>query len=269
MRILFVGGGNMATAMIGGLAGKRYQPAEIGVIEPDDAARSRLAARWPLAVLPHADERIRSADLIVLAVKPQQMREAVAALRPFIAQPLAISIAAGIRASDLADWLGSRRIVRCMPNTPALIGAGISGAAALPGVSDADREAAEAILRAVGDVVWVEREALLDPVTAISGSGPAYVFYFVEAMVAAGVKMGLAEDQAKRLALATFVGAARLAQESADPVATLREKVTSKGGTTAAALESLTHDDVAGAIGRALAAADRRARELAEAFGKS
>jgi pyrroline-5-carboxylate reductase len=269
MKILFLGGGNMAGAMIGGLAGKLYAAADIGVIEIDAGARERLARQWGVQVLPAAAEPVRQAQVVVLAVKPQQLREAVAAAKPFLANPLVISIAAGIRGSDLAGWLGSERIVRCMPNTPALVGAGITGAAALAGATEADRETADRILQAVGEVVWLKDEGLLDAVTAVSGSGPAYVFYFIEAMVEAGVRLGLDEAAARQLAQATFAGAARLATQSPDSLATLREKVTSKGGTTAAALDSLARDGVADAIGRAVQAAHTRAGELAEQFGRS
>lgn len=267
MKILFLGGGNMAGAMIGGLAGKLYAPSDIAVIEINDNARQRLHERWGVQVFAAPDATMRTAQVCVLAVKPQQMREAVEALAPQLAQPLIISIAAGIPGKSLASWLASERIVRCMPNTPALVGAGMTGATALSGASAEDRQLAESILRAVGEVVWVDEEPLLDAVTALSGSGPAYVFYFVEAMVKAGCEMGLSPEQAKQLALATFAGASKLAQNSEDPVSVLREKVTSKGGTTAAALDSMASDNVASLIGRALHAARNRAEELGQAFG--
>jgi pyrroline-5-carboxylate reductase len=180
-----------------------------------------------------------------------------------------LSIAAGIRAVDLSRWLGGHdAIVRTMPNTPALVGMGITGLAALPGVSVAQKEAAESILQAVGQTVWLNDESQIDAVTAISGSGPAYVFYFIEAMQQAAVELGLSAEQGKQLALATFAGATELAAQSAEPVSFLRERVTSKGGTTFAALTSMQNSGVQQAIVQALHAAAARGKELGEEFGK-
>ena len=209
--------------------------------------------------------------MIVLAVKPQNMRDVAAALLPHLqaSQPLILSIAAGIRGADLARWLGGySAIVRTMPNTPALIGLGITGMVAMEGVSAAQKQAADAIMKAVGQTVWLDEEAQIDPVTAVSGSGPAYVFYFIEAMQQAAVELGLSEEQGKQLALATFVGAAQLAAQSSDPVPLLREKVTSKGGTTYAALSSMEQSGVKERIVAAVKAAAARGRELGDELGK-
>jgi pyrroline-5-carboxylate reductase len=196
------------------------------------------------------------------------MREAATALAPLLRDQLVISVAAGIRAADLSRWLGGHaRIVRSMPNTPALVGEGVTGLAALPGLPQADRDTADTILRAVGQTVWVEHEGLLDAVTAVSGSGPAYVFYFMESMHRAALALGLDDDQARRLTLATFAGAARLAASSDEPPAVLRERVTSKGGTTAAALAVLGERGVQQDIVDALAAACRRSVEMGDEFG--
>jgi pyrroline-5-carboxylate reductase len=195
------------------------------------------------------------------------MPEVCHSIRPHLDQPLVLSIAAGIRARDIARWLGTDQVVRAMPNTPALIGQGASGMAALPQVSAEQRAAAARILGAVGDVVWFDDEALLDPVTALSGSGPAYAFYFIEAMIEAGSEMGLSAEQARRLAVRTFAGAAQLAAQSDEPVRTLRERVTSRGGTTAAALAHMDATGLKQQIIAAIHAANRRARELGDQFG--
>jgi pyrroline-5-carboxylate reductase len=263
MKIAFIGGGNMAAALIGGMkrAGLDHP---VAVLEIDAARRKQLEDQHGATAHGEAGEWLAKCEAIVLAVKPQQMRIAVESIRPFLARPLVLSIAAGMRASTLARWLGSDVIVRTMPNTPALIGAGITGAAALAGVTPGQRDLAEQILGAVGQVVWFDNESLLDPVTAISGSGPAYVFFFIEAMQQAALDMGLDDAQARTLAVQTFVGAARLAATSPEPVSVLRERVTSKGGTTAAALASLEADEVRSAIVRALKAANARAKELGD-----
>ena len=269
MKISFIGGGNMAAALIGGLAGRLTAGANIHVVDINADALARLAQRFGVSTAPAIDARVASSDVIVLAVKPQQMREVAAQLRPHLGAQLVLSIAAGIRGADLSRWLGGHgAIVRTMPNTPALVGRGITGMAALPGVSQAQRDAADAILKAVGDTVWLDDETLIDPVTAVSGSGPAYVFYFIEAMQQAAAEMGLSFDQGRRLAIATFTGAAELAAQSDEPVSVLRERVTSKGGTTYAALTSMDASGVKEAIVKAMHAAAARGRELGEEFGK-
>ncbi len=268
-KIAFIGGGNMATALLGGLAGKLTAGGNIHVVDPNGDALSRLAERFGVTTATQVDERVYDVDAIVLAVKPQQMRVVASALLPHLCGQLVLSIAAGIRAVDLSRWLGGcNAIVRCMPNTPALIGQGITGMVATAGVSDAQKELAEAIMRSVGATVWLADESLIDPVTAISGSGPAYVFYFIEAMQQAAQEMGLTAQQGTQLAIATFTGAAQLAVQSDEPVSVLRERVTSKGGTTYAALTSMEQSGVRQAIVKALHAASARGKELGDEFGK-
>ena len=270
LKICFIGGGNMATALIGGLAGSVTDGANIHVVDLNPASLELLRQRFGVGTAEAICGQVAAAEIIVLAVKPQQMREVVMQLLPHLRTQLILSIAAGIRAIDLSRWLnGYGAIVRCMPNTPALIGKGITGMVALAGVSDGQRAAADAIMRAVGATVWLDDEALIDPVTAVSGSGPAYVFYFIEAMQQAALEMGLTQEQATQLAIATFTGAAQLAAQSTEPVSILRERVTSRGGTTHAALVSMDADGVKQAIVRALKAAAARGKELGEEFGKS
>ncbi len=274
MRITFIGGGNMASALIGGLlADPSASDLELAVVEPSSEQRESLAGRgWPLAIHQAPSAQALACDVLIVAVKPQQMRRAVEALKPWLVtdQVLVISVAAGIRARDLSRWLGGyRRIVRSMPNTPALIGRGVSGVTQFDPSRAEDRGVAERILAAVGEVVWVDDESLLDAVTAVSGSGPAYVFRMMEAIEAAGVSLGLQAEQARRLTLATFAGAAELALRSNDPPSTLRERVTSKGGTTAAALAVMEERGLSTLVHDALMAAARRSGELGDEFGAS
>lgn len=269
LKIGFIGGGNMATALIAGLAGKLTAAGNIHVVDPNAGALQKLAQQFGVCTAQQIDAGLAGSDVIVLAVKPQQMKEAVAQLQPHVSSQLILSIAAGIRGVDLSRWLnGHTAIVRTMPNTPALIGLGITGMVALAGVSPAQRDAADAIMRAVGATVWLDDEALIDPVTAVSGSGPAYVFYFIEAMQQAAQEMGLSAEQGTQLAIATFVGASQLAAQSSEPVALLRERVTSKGGTTYAALTSMQESGIKEAIAKALKAAAARGKELGEEFGR-
>lgn len=270
MKLTFIGGGNMAAALIAGLAGQMTPGENIHVVDPNPAQLERLADSFGVSTAAAIDEKVAASDVIVLAVKPQQMRAVAAALAPQLGNsPLVLSIAAGIRGADLSRWLDAyRAIVRCMPNTPALIGQGITGMVAMPGVSSAHREAADSIMQAVGQTVWLEDEALIDPVTAVSGSGPAYVFYFIEAMQQAAAELGLSAEQGKQLALATFTGAAQLAAQSPDDVSTLRERVTSKGGTTYAALQSMEQAGVKQAIVAAVKAAAARGVELGKELGQ-
>ena len=266
MNITFIGGGNMAAALIGGLIVKGHAASGIRVVELQAEARARLAAQFGVVCMESAVAPLGEA--VVLAVKPQQMRAAAAALRPHLDHELVITIAAGIRLVDLSRWLGGyATLVRCMPNTPALIGAGISGLYASAAVAAGQRDLADSILGAVGATLWVPEEGMLDPVTAISGSGPAYVFYFVEAMQRAAQEMGFSAAEARKLAVETFVGAARLAAQSTEEVALLRERVTSKGGTTERALASMEADRVKDLIVQALHAANQRAHELGEQLG--
>jgi pyrroline-5-carboxylate reductase len=270
-QIAFIGGGNMASAIVGGLIAKGARGSDFRIVEPLPAQRERLAVRFPDVALHDACTAgaIEGADVVVLAVKPQQMREAARALAPLIA-PVAwvLTIAAGVRCADLSRWLGGyARIVRAMPNTPALVGAGISGVYAMPEARDHAATAGQ-ILGACGEVIWLDDEQRLDAVTGISGSGPAYVFYFLEALERAARELGFTEDDARRLAYATFDGSVRLAMRSDDAPATLRANVTSKGGTTARAIETMTSGRVAENIVAAVKAAAARASELGEEFGR-
>lgn len=269
MTLVFIGGGNMAHALIGGLVAQGAKRSSITVVEPRAAARRRLAARFKVRTCAAPDARLLAADTFVLAVKPQDMRAAAAPLADRLRGKLVISIAAGIRLADLARWLGrGARLVRCMPNAPALIGAGVTGLYAPAGVGAAERRRAERILGAVGETVWVRNERLLDPVTAVSGSGPAYVFWFIEQLAAAGEALGLAPGTSRKLALQTVLGAARLAAGSKEPPSVLRERVTSKGGTTAAALAVIEQARLAAGLRRAIEAASRRGAELGEELGR-
>jgi len=268
MRILFIGGGNMASALIGGMLQQGFQASAIRVVEVFAEARERMQKLFGVAVAAGVDAAIPE-DIIVLAVKPQQMREVARALQPHLRGQLVISIAAGIRIGDLSRWLANHgRIIRVMPNTPALLRAGISGVFAAPQAGKADIEAAQRILGAVGAVIMLDREEQLDGVTAISGSGPAYVFYFIEALQQAAAELGFSPEQARSLALETFTGAAKLAAGSTDPVETLRARVTSKAGTTEAALKSMESSEVKRRIVEAIHAAARRSKELGDEFGK-
>ena len=272
MKVTFIGGGNMASAIIGGLVSRGTSAGDVRVVEPFAPQRERLAARFA-GIGVHSVSgatAVAGADLVVFAVKPQQMREAAAALAPHIdAVPLVLTIAAGVRCADLSRWLGGyRRIVRAMPNTPALVGAGISALYAAPESRDAS-EAAARVLEACGEVTWCERERDLDAVTAVSGSGPAYVFYFLEALEQAAIELGLPAGEARRLAYATFEGSMRLARASSDPPATLRANVTSKGGTTARALDVLNAENVAAHFIAAVKAAAARATELGDEHSKA
>ncbi len=269
MKVTYVGGGNMASALIGGWLKAGGSAADMAVLEVDATRRAELARSFGVATHENPHSALAAADLVVLAVKPQQLRQACQAIQPFIAQATVLSIAAGVRLRELALWLGTQHIVRAMPNTPALIGAGISGLVALPGVTEAARQCAEAVLKAAGAVVWLNQETQLDAVTALSGSGPAYVFYFIEALIRAGEQLGLEAHQARALAVHTVMGAGQLAAQSTEAIATLRERVTSKGGTTAAGLASMAQDHVDEALVRAVFAAHRRAVELGETLSQT
>jgi pyrroline-5-carboxylate reductase len=270
MKISFIGGGNMATALIAGLAGKLVQGSDIHVVDPNPDALEKLRAQYGVTTAPEIAAEVAGSDVIVLAVKPQQMRDVALRLQSQLdARPLVLSIAAGIRGTDLSRWMkGYGAIVRTMPNTPALIGQGITGMVAMAGVSEAQKQAADSILRAVGKTVWLDSEDQIDPVTAVSGSGPAYVFFFLEAMQQAALEMGLSAGQGRELAIATFTGAAQLAAQSEEPAEVLRQRVTSKGGTTYAAITSMEQAGVKQAIVDAMKAAAARGRELGDELGK-
>lgn len=270
MQISFIGGGNMASALIGGLVQQGFPPREIRVVEMNADARASLTRVFELQTYAGMSAEALHCDVLVLAVKPQQLATVAAEVKPFLREQLVISIAAGVRAQDLARWLGGySRVVRAMPNTPALVRAGITGLYALPAVDTAQRALAQQILTAVGSCIWLEEEAHMDAITAVSGSGPAYVFYFMEALEQAGLALGLPAAQARALALATFSGAAQLANKGAADPASLRAQVTSKGGTTERAILSLQQSEVAAAIGKAVQAAAQRSRELGDELGKT
>jgi pyrroline-5-carboxylate reductase len=266
--ITFIGGGNMASAIIGGLVRQGHPASALQVVEPWDEQRAKLAQQFPgMSILPAASADLKPSDLVVWAVKPQTFKDAALASQPFLGDALHLSVAAGITSESMAGWLQTQRIVRAMPNTPALVGLGMTGLMARAAVSDADRALVERVVRTTGELVWVNVESDLDAVTALSGSGPAYVFYFLEAMRDAGAKMGLAPEVAQQLAIGTFIGAATLAQRSSEPLQTLRERVTSKGGTTYAAITSMDASGVKAKFEEALFAAQKRAAELGKEFG--
>lgn len=263
--ITFIGGGNMARSLIGGMVANGLSASQITVSEPVAALREQLAADFGITVTDNNAEAIANADTLLVAVKPQVLKDV---LQPLAAQlretrPLIISIAAGITEPLLNEWSGGEQaVVRCMPNTPSLIQQGATALYANAKVNNAQRQTAEQILSAVGIVIWVEQESQLDAVTAVSGSGPAYFFAFIEAMQAAGEKLGLSAEQAKQLTIQTAVGAAQMAAQSDEEPGVLRERVTSKGGTTFAALQSFASNDLNSVIEQALTAARDRSIEL-------
>jgi pyrroline-5-carboxylate reductase len=265
--VAFVGGGNMASALIGGLR-RAGRPAEsIVVIEPFEAQRERLAHDFGVLAQASADARLAEVGMVVWAVKPQLFAQAAAPCARFVGQALQLSVMAGVRSSAVARASGASQVVRSMPNTPALIGRGVAGLFANAHVTAAQRAAVEALFAPTGQTLWVAQEEQLDAVTALSGSGPAYVFYVLEAMMQAATEMGLSAEQGRQLALATFDGATALAAASPETPQTLRAQVTSKGGTTYAAITSLEEDAVKAAFVKALRAAQYRAKELGDEFG--
>ncbi len=266
-RLGFVGGGNMASAIIGGLIQQGVPAQHIQVVEPVATQRDRLSAEFGVVVHEQAGTALQLCQLVVWAVKPQVLKTVAQDAAAWTGTALHLSVAAGIRSDSLATWLASERIVRAMPNTPALVGQGMTGLYARPGVSANDRDLVQQVVATTGRHVWLERETDLDAVTALSGSGPAYVFYFLEAMRQAGTEMGLSTDTAMQLALATFAGATQLAQDATEPPEVLRERVTSKGGTTYAALTAMETAGVKAAFVQAMHAAQQRARELGDEFG--
>ena len=268
MSITFLGGGNMANALIGGLIARGFAAGDIAVIEISPGARERIAAHG-VRVNTAPDAASARADTLVLAVKPQDARAALASIAATVQGKLVVSIAAGLRLAALSRWLGGHRsLVRCMPNTPALVGAGIAGLYALPEVTAAQRERASRILGAVGEVVWLNDERLLDTVTAVSGSGPAYVFWLIEQLAAYAERSGIGKSEALKLATHTVLGSAKLAAQSGKPPAELREQVTSKGGTTEAALRVFAQEKLAERLAQALAAASQRGGELGDELAK-
>ncbi|TCP07680.1 pyrroline-5-carboxylate reductase [Caldimonas thermodepolymerans] len=266
--IAFIGGGNMASALIGGLRASGHAASDLIVIEPSAEQRERLARQYAVQALAAAGPELARAGTVVWAVKPQLFKAAAEPCRAHLPPALHLSVMAGIRSDAIVAATGSVRVVRAMPNTPALIGQGISGLYARPEVSAGEREAVAQLMAPTGRTVWVAQEAELDAVTALSGSGPAYVFYFIEAMIEAAQAMGLSADQGRELALATFAGATELARRSDEPPEVLRERVTSKGGTTYAALTSMEAAQVKHAFIQAIQAARQRAQELGDEFGR-
>ena len=272
LSIAFIGGGNMTRSLIGGLIAGGHIPDQIQVAEPDAGQREFLRSRYGVPTSADNPAVIEHAQAIVLAVKPQILQEVARQLAPEIqrCQPLVISIAAGVREPDLRRWLGggSLALVRTMPNTPALVGSAASALFANEFVSEKRRQLAESLLRAVGATVWVDDESLLDTVTALSGSGPAYFFLLMEALEQAALDLGLDADTARLLTLQTAFGAAKMALESVESPAILRARVTSPGGTTERALAILRDGGVETLLAKALEAARQRAHELGDLFGK-
>ena len=270
LRVAFIGGGNMASAMIGALLRSGVRAEGITVGESDAAQRTRLAAEFGVTVTDDNAAAVRSAALVVLAVKPQQMEAVLLPLRPALqsTKPIVLSIAAGVRIASLQHWCGAGiAVLRAMPNRPALVGAGASGVYAGIAITAAQRELATTPLKAAGSVIWVESEDLLDAVTALSGSGPAYFFLLAEALTAAGVQLGLTNDAARQLSIATLNGAGIMALQSDGDLARLRAEVTSKGGTTEAALAVFESAGLRDIVSRALKAAALRSDELSRQFG--
>lgn len=269
MNITFIGGGNMASALISGLLQQGFTAKQLKAVEINSENREKLQQVFGIQTAAGLADGITNSDVIVLSVKPQQLHELSRNLAPLLDRQLVISIAAGIRAIDIMRWLGNyQRVVRAMPNTPSLVGSGVAGLYAAPGLTAADKKNAEAILAAVGSTLWVDEEELLHAVTAISGSGPAYVFYFIEAMQLAGAELGLTAAQARQLSLLTFTGASKLASLSDEDAAVLRARVTSKGGTTEQAILSMEKNDVKRKIIAAIHTANSRSREMSDEYSK-
>ena len=280
LRIAFIGGGNMARSLIGGLLAAGPHADQISVAEPDAAQRERLQTLGALQLGTDNQAAVRDSSIIVLAVKPQVLGAVCTALRPALrpemhsdnsssdaSDQLVVSIAAGVRLQAMQQWLGDRAIVRCMPNTPALLRAGITVLTGNARVSTQQMALASALLRAVGQCEVVDDENLLDPVTAISGSGPAYFFLFMEALTAAGIAQGLDADQARRLVVATALGAARMANETPSTLEALRVSVTSPNGTTERALQAFEKGDLRSLVATAALAARDRSIEMADELG--
>ena len=265
--IAFIGGGNMASAIISGLLGQGFQPSQIDVVEPFEEARQKLQSRYGVTAQDAAGPYLQRATMVVWAVKPQTFKDAALQSCAHTANALHLSVAAGIPSDSIARWLGTGRIVRAMPNTPALIGKGITGLFARAAVAPEDRKMVEQTIATTGEWLWLDDEQQLDSLTAISGSGPAYMFYFMEAMTEAGAQMGLTREQAYKLAVATFIGAGELARASTEPAEVLRQRVTSKGGTTHAAITSMEGSQMKALFIKAMHAAQARAAEMGREFG--
>lgn len=270
-KISFIGGGNMAQALISGLIGCGIQPNLITVADPNLSVREQLAAKGLNTVDPTADANaaVIDADIVVLAVKPQVMKAVIGAFADALSTQLVISVAAGLSTELLSNMLnGYRNIVRAMPNTPAMIQMGATGLYGTDNISAEQKQLATAVMEASGLVMWVEDEAHMHAVTAVSGSAPAYMFYFIESMVDKGIALGLDTEQASALALQTMIGAAKMAMDSEDTPAELRRKVTSPNGTTQAAIESMQVNDIGRQIGEAMQACYDRSQALSEEMSK-
>lgn len=264
-KITFIGAGNMAASLIGGLCKQGINPAQISASDPNAAQLDALHAQYPIHTATENSLAVKNADIIVLAVKPQSMRQVCEQLAPFLTeQQLIVSIAAGITSSSLSCWLGVNSIVRCMPNTPSLIQQGVSGLYATEQVSKLQREQAQQLLSAVGLVVWLDAEQLLDAVTAVSGSGPAYFFLLIEAMTQAGIHLGLPAETAALLAKHTAQGASTMACQSTLDAAQLRQQVTSPNGTTEAAMQTFQAGGFTELVNSAVRSAAHRSHELAQ-----
>ena len=268
MKITFIGGGNMAKALIGGLMKRGYSPSKMHVVELCKEKCTELHNEFGVRATTELAPAVAHAETLILAIKPQNLQEVALQLAPLIEERLVISIAAGIRTHDMARWLKTHNLVRCMPNTPALIRSGVTALYAMPAVKPEQCHRAESILAAVGSTLWVEDEEMMDAVTAISGSGPAYVFYFIEAMQQAAYELGMDEAQARQLVLDTFLGASKLAESSQEDVTVLRARVTSKKGTTESALQSMEENRVKMDIVAAIRAAAARSKEMGDELGK-
>ncbi|PWE44081.1 pyrroline-5-carboxylate reductase [Pseudomonas prosekii] len=268
-RIAFIGAGNMAASLIGGMRAKGLDAAHIRASDPGADTRARVSAEHGIEVFADNAEAIEGADVVVLAVKPQAMKAVCEAIRPSLKpHQLVVSIAAGITCASMKNWLGAQPIVRCMPNTPALLRQGVSGLYATAEVDAEQRQQAQELLSAVGLALWLDEEQQLDAVTAVSGSGPAYFFLLIEAMTAAGVKLGLPADIAAQLTVQTALGAAHMAVASDVDAAELRRRVTSPAGTTEAAIKSFQANGFEALVEKALGAAAQRSAEMAEQLGR-
>jgi len=268
-RIAFIGAGNMASSLIGGLRAQGVPAERLCAADPGEATRARIEAEHGIATFADNAAAVADAEVVLLAIKPQVMGDVCRALAPHLRDDaLVVSVAAGITCASLQSWLGERALVRCMPNTPALLRQGVSGLYANAQVSAAQREQAQTLLGAVGVALWLDEEQQIDAVTAVSGSGPAYFFLLIEAMTAAGEKLGLPRETAAELTRQTALGAARMVCESDVDAAELRRRVTSPNGTTHAAIETFQAGGFASLVESALNAAANRSAELAEQLGK-
>jgi len=265
----FIGGGNMAQALISGWLKQGISASQIHVVEPAAATREHLSQHLRVTCHEQATSALKASGMVVWAIKPQVFKQVALSLNGMFPQALHLSVAAGVRSDSIGRWLDTPSVVRAMPNTPALVGLGQTGLYAGPAVNASQREQVQALMQAVGQSIWVEREELLDAVTALSGSGPAYVFYFIEAMTKAGVSMGLTPEQAQQLAVGTFTGAAELARSSSESPEVLRERVTSKGGTTYAAITSMQEHQIESLIAQAMEAARQRSIEMGHLFDQA